>query len=450
MTSVTILGASGGIVTGSSYLVEGERGKVLVDFGAFQGKDGDGKNIFPKVLNPKELSSVIITHGHLDHVGRLPLLIQRGYKGAIYATQASIKMLSIILRDAARIQENDKYDEKPLYTSDDVERTIERCKKLPYHSDFDCGGGFTVRAIDSGHMLGSVSLSFSQSKSDKTIVFSGDIGPRNIPYLKDFETFSRADLAFLESTYGDREHKPLGETIEELRKIILAADLDGGKILIPAFSIGRTQQLIYHLAELSNENKIPRLPVYIDSPMAVHANEVYRQHQELFDDHARAFIQSGEFGNYLKSVHPCETVQQSKALNSYDGPCIIIAGSGMCNGGRILHHLKHHLGHSSTRVVIPGFQAEGTLGRKLVEQVPEVFIYGDRITVRATVHTLGGFSAHAGQKELLLWANSLKEGNARFALTHGEDSQRAILRDKLIAQGVKEVSLPLLGDVIPV
>lgn len=450
MTSVTILGAAGGIVTGSSYLVEGERGKVLVDFGAFQGKDGDGKNIFPKALNPKELASVIITHGHLDHVGRLPLLIQRGYKGPIYATQASIKMLSIILRDAARIQENDKYDEKPLFTANDVERTIERCKNLPYHSDFDCGGGFIVRAIDSGHMLGSVSLSLSQKNTDKKIVFSGDIGPRNIPYLKDFETFSMADRVFLESTYGDREHKPLPETIEELRKIILATDLDGGKILIPAFSIGRTQQLIYHLAELARDNKIPRLPVYIDSPMAVHANEVYRQHQELFDDHARAFIQSGEFGDYLNSVHPCESVQQSKALNSFDGPCIIIAGSGMCNGGRILHHLKHHLSKASTRVVIAGFQAEGTLGRKLIEHVPEVFIYRDKIAVNATVHTLGGFSAHAGQKELLLWAKSLKESNARFSLTHGEDPQRTILRNKLVEQGAHEVSLPLLGDVITV
>lgn len=449
MTSITVLGAASGIVTGSSYLVKGEKESFLIDFGAFQGRENEGKNIFPKEIDLKTLTGVIITHGHLDHVGRLPLLIQQGFKGPLYATPATIEMLSIVLRDSAKIQENNRY-ENPLYTSQDVELLIERCKRLPMHKDFECGRTFSVRAIDSGHMLGSVSFELTDKLNTKKIIFSGDIGPRGIPFLNDFETFHQGDVVFLESTYGNREHKSLKDTLNELAQVVTAAHNERGKVLIPAFAIGRTQQLIYHLAELSRDHKIPRIPIFIDSPMASHANQVYRQYQELFDSHAKEFIASGEFGNYLKTVYTCQSAQDSKALNSFEGACVIIAGSGMCNGGRIIHHLKHHLRKPSTKVVIAGFQAEGTLGRKLVDHAPEVVIQGDYVPVHASVHTLGGLSAHAGQQDLLTWAAPLIAAKAQFALTHGENLQREALREKLLQSGASEVTLPQIGQVITV
>lgn len=422
---------------------------MLVDFGMFQGDaEDDARNIVPHTIHAPDLHAVVLTHGHLDHCGRLPLLARRGYRGRIYATAATRDMAELVLMDAAHIMESDfarkqrkavkkgiqvNRQDLPLYDSNDVATTLERFHETPYQTSIEIAPGMVLRLFEAGHMLGSTSVELTVTEQERTvtIVFSGDVGPMGLPFLNDPVTPPKADVVVLESTYGDRDHRPLQETVDEFAQIIKTAIAQRGKIFIPSFAIGRSQQVLYHLAQLIREDRIPKVPIYLDSPMAIEASEIYSRHPELFDAEASALASTGQLLHDLANVRALATADESKAMNDVAGPFILIAGSGMCTAGRILHHLRQNLADPTAHVVIVGYQAHGTLGRRLVDGNPEVSVLGDRLPVRATIHTLGGFSAHAGQTELVDWLMPLVSASPLILLTHGEDEARGVLASKI-------------------
>jgi len=462
---ITLHGAAGE-VTGSAYLLETDRARVLVDFGMFQGGPGhDAKNVLPSGLLSSPLDAVLLTHAHLDHVGRLPLLIKSGYEGDIHATGATRDLAGLILRDSAKVQAydverknrkrngTDKPLVAPLYTIDEVEQTIHQFRAIvELGRTFTPAEGITARYMEAGHMLGSASIELTIQEKGKTriIVFSGDIGPSGFAILRDAIPFKRADLVFMESTYGDRDNKPLKETLAEFRAIIEDAVNRKARILVPAFAVGRTQQILYHLDELFCEGALQPFPIYLDSPMAIEATRIYQSHPDLFDEEATAMERACQIIRGRNHVIPTPTAQDSMRLNDVPGPCLIMAGSGMCNAGRILHHLKHGLGNSETAVMIVGYQAEGSLGRQLVDGAKLVKIFGETVSVNARIHTLNGFSAHAGQSGLLKWFSSLAHSKPQIVLTHGEARGRQPLAELILTRyGLKPV-LPMQGDVITI
>lgn len=458
---LTFLGAAGE-VTGSSYLVETASSRILIDCGIFQGHDSDGKNIIPKQMQSERLDAVVLTHAHNDHVGRLPLLYKQRCNAPIFANSATRDMAQLILLDAAKVQAQDaeRYNrkrlrrgeepEQPLYTADDVIRTLSFFKSLEYGVRKEVADGVSARLVDAGHMLGSssIELTVTEKGSSKVIVFSGDIGPRGAPFLRDPQPIPHADLVILESTYGDRDHRPLADTLEEFRRIVLEAQQRKGVILVPVFAVGRAQQMIYHLAALFRNKEVPAFPVYLDSPMAIEAVAIYRKHTSLFDEEALALKQSGQLDIDFSRVSVSETADDSRKLNDLEGPLLIMAGSGMCNAGRILHHFKHRLWQADTYVTIVGYQGEGTLGRMLVDGRKNVTIYGESIQVRARILTLGGFSAHAGQTELMQWHDAVAADKPRTVLTHGEDKQRSTLQSLIHKKhGIKPLTPRLLEEI---
>jgi metallo-beta-lactamase family protein len=459
---ITLLGAAGE-VTGSAYLVETDRTRVLVDFGLFQGGGKtETRNVLPSGLEPKRLDAVLVTHAHLDHTGRLPLLIRGGYAGTLSATKATAELAGLILRDSAKVQSHDieranrkrersgKPPLKPLYDFAEVERTVERFREVDLDAPFAAADGISARYVGAGHMLGSASIELTIQEKGRTriVVFSGDIGPSGLAIVRDAQTLKRADLVFLESTYGDRDHKPMPDTLAEFRAIVQDAVRRESRILVPAFAVGRTQQILYHLDELFCAGTLRPFPVYLDSPMAIEATKIYQHFPDLFDqetlDMQRACaIARGH--SYLKTT---PTAQDSMALNDAPGPCLIMAGAGMCNAGRILHHLRHGLWQPETTVLIVGYQGEGTLGRQIVDGAKEVKIFGETVAVKARIHTLNGFSAHAGQGELLKWFRPLAPSKPQVALTHGEARGREPLAGLIRKRHGLKPLLPAYGDTL--
>lgn len=453
-----------GEVTGSCTLIETSRARILVDFGMHQGGPNAAcRNLRFPDINPQDIDAVVLTHAHIDHSGRLPMLVAHDYQGPIYATPPSLDLCEILLRDSAHLQ---KEDEKrvarrrarrgrslkhskcrvALYTFDDVEDILGQFRTVPYHQSVDIAPGITLQYFDAGHILGSAWVELViegegqgvLGKNTKRILFSGDQGPRGAVLLRDSELPSACDLLVLESTYGDRDHKPLDASIKELADILDRAHTPKGKVLIPSFAVGRTQQLIYYIGEMVRDNRLPNEQVYIDSPMAIETTMLYRRYRDLFDEDTWKIISAGNSPLRFHGLHYARTPDESRAINRLGNGVAVIAASGMCTGGRILHHLKHNLWREETHVVFVGYQGQGTLGRKLVEGNTTVRVMGEPIRVNAKVHTLGGFSAHAGQSDLLRWAKPALESKPKIILNHGENRQRTILAD-LIEQrhGVK-------------
>jgi metallo-beta-lactamase family protein len=459
---LTALGAAGE-VTGSAYLLETSRACLLVDAGMFQGaRRLEALNRAPASRRIGRLDSILITHAHLDHTGRLPLLVQRGYRGPVFATPATIELAELVLKDAARIQASDadranRKNERaglplvtPLYSAEDVELALTLFRPLDYDTPAEVAPGVVARFVEAGHLLGSASieLTITDQGKRKIIVFSGDLGPRAKPILADRVLLDYADVVVMESTYGDRDHRPPEKTNEEVIDVINRAYAEHGKILVPAFALGRTQELLFLLAAQIRQGHIDRFPVYLDSPMAIAATLIYRAYAELFDPEARSLVESGQLAKDLADVKNTTSGAESAALNETPGPMMIIAGSGMCTAGRTLHHLRHNLWRPETAVIFTGYQGTGSLGRRIVAGAPQVKIFGERIQVQAHVATINGLSGHAGQSELLEWLAPLAKCKPRLIVTHGEASGRTTLAALAVERYGLEPLLPLMNEKI--
>jgi metallo-beta-lactamase family protein len=446
LAKLTFLGAAG-TVTGSKYLVEAAGKKLLLDCGLFQGApELSERNFKPLPLDVKTIDYCVLTHAHLDHCGWLPRLVHQGYHGPIYANPATIDLATISLKDSAHLQEEDADRAKrgsknseasePLYTSADLEPMLRLFKPMPRTGSFDVSPEFHFDIYDAGHILGSTSLALTISEGgNKTlVVFSGDIGRYNQPILKDPATPPRADVLLCESTYGDREHEA-GDPAALLADVVNRVVKRGGSIIIPAFAIGRTQTFMYYLRQLEDEQRIPRVPVYVDSPMAISTTELYLRYHEDHDvDFTRLETGGTKDPLDVHEFHLTHSVDDSKAINNVKTPCIIISASGMITGGRVLHHLAQRLPDAKNCVILAGFQAEGTRGRALQEGAKVLHLFGQAVPVGAEIVTLGQFSAHAGKSELLRWLGGLQAPPKKTWLTHGEpaaaQSLQAAIRDQ--------------------
>jgi metallo-beta-lactamase family protein len=461
---IKVIGAAGGEVTGSAYVVQTRQARVMVDCGMFQGgKRVESKNRLPANVDTW-LDAVLITHGHLDHTGRLPLLVKSGYQGPVFATKATHEMSSLILRDAARIQAQDAEREnrirmrqgrplyEPLYTPAEVETIISQFKAVPYCKPVPVAPGIQACFAEAGHMLGSSSIQLivNEDGREKKIVFSGDLGPRSVPMLRKFEPFRAADMVFLESTYGNHDHRPFRQTVEEFVDIIKTAIDRQGKILIPTFAVGRAQLLIALLSWMFRRKNIRPFPIFLDSPMAIEATKIYTKHSELFDEELLKFMREKPLREDLKTLTLCVRSDQSRKINDCPGTCLVMAGAGMCTAGRILHHFKQNLWKPETFVLMVGYQARGSLGRQLIDGQKQVTIFGEKINVNAAIRTLGGFSAHAGQTDLLDWVGVVAGSKPQIVLIHGEDAQRQALSQSIKKQYKLKTLLPMQGDVIEV
>ena len=454
-----------GDVTGSAYHVVTDKASVLVDCGFFQGrKEESAKNRRKAQLEGGHLDAVVLTHGHLDHIGRLPLLTRNGYKGPIYATRPTLDIATLILKDSLALQKQDlkRQNQKrsrqklpplePLFEEADVRKLKPLATPVRYNESFEVAPGISARLVDAGHVIGSASveLTVSENGHRKVVVFSGDLGPRGAPLLNDPQPFKEADAVIVESTYGDRNHRSMHDTAIEGREIISKAIDNKAKVLVPVFAVGRTQLLLYLLAGAFKRKTLPSFPIFLDSPMAIQATKIYGRNSELFDEEALSMVKSGELLRNLNCARPCETPGDSRALNSVKGPCLIMAGSGMCNGGRIMHHLRHNLPIPETAVLIVGFQSFGSLGRKLVDGAKSVMIAGEEVPVRASIHTMGGFSAHADQRGLLDWFSTLAPSGPRTIITHGEDRARQAFSEQIQSRFGLKSERPALGDMIEI
>lgn len=461
---IRFLGAAGD-VTGSAYHVITKDASILVDCGFFQGRKAESaKNRRTAQIEDGKLDAVVLTHGHLDHVGRLPLLTRNGYKGPIFGTRPTINLATLVLKDSLNIQKQDLKREnqkraraklpplEPLFEEADVRKLKPLTAQVKYNQRFPVAPGIEARLVDAGHVIGSssVELTVSENGHKKVVVFSGDLGPRGAPLLNDPVPFTEADAVIMESTYGDRTHRSLHDTAIEGREIIARAIQNKAKILVPVFAIGRTQLLLYLLAGAFKKKTLPPFPIYIDSPMAIEATRIYRSNNELFDSEALEMVQSGDLGRGLASARPCVKPGESRALNGVKGPCLIMAGSGMCTGGRIMHHLRHNLPIPETAVLIVGFQSPGTLGRKLVDGAKTLMMFGEEVPVRASVHTMGGFSAHADQNGLLDWFGVMAPSRPRTIVTHGEDRARKAFSEQLKKRFGVRAECPALDDEIEI
>lgn len=462
MVKLGFYGAAGE-VTGSCYVVDTGRARVMVDMGMHQGeREADEHNRRLPPLDMSTLDAVVLTHAHLDHCGRLPMLTKGGFRGPIYCTPATGELAGIILRDSAEIQcaDADRYNAKlrrqgepaqdPLYCPPDIDPVLGLFQRVDYGVPTRIADGITIRFTDAGHILGSgsVQMTVNDGARTLTIAFSADIGVRGSPILHDPITPTPADVVILESTYGDRDHRPMQETRAELLSILQDAQTVGAKVIIPAFAIGRTQDIVYHIGEFLRAGRLRPINVYVDSPMAIEATGLYARHRELHDDRAREIAAGSQSPLSFPGLSYVRSAQESKRLNDARGCMVIIAASGMCTGGRVVHHLYHNLGKPETHVVIVGYQGQGTLGRRLVDHHETVRIFGDPITVRAKIHTLGGFSAHAGQTGLLDWLQPIAASKPRVYLTHGEDPQRTALAAKISSRFGLSSVLPKYADVV--
>ncbi len=461
--TVTFWGAAQ-TVTGSMHHVSVGGKNILLDCGLYQGHRAESfrrNREFP--FRTKDLDAVILSHAHLDHCGNVPNLIRRGFAGPIYCTPATRALAGVMLGDSAKIQAEDaaylnrkrasgEPKVEPLYDARDVYRTLHKLQSVNYGARVSIGKGIEATFTDAGHLLGSamIHLRLTTATGERTITFTGDLGRAGLPILRDPGTVPPCDLLISESTYGGLTHEPVDETAEQLGEIVRRTAARGGKTIIPAFAVGRTQSIIYFLHELITAGKLPQLPIYVDSPMATRATEVFRAHPECFDDETRELLQQQPelFGD--RYVRYTETVNESISLNKKSEPCVIISASGMCEAGRVLHHLKNNLPHARNTILIAGYQAENTLGRRLVERRAEVRILGGVYPVKAEIVVLNGLSSHADHPDLLRMLGPLAKTTARVRLVHGDLERASALAEGLRGIGFADVGIPERGETAPV
>ena len=447
-------------VTGSMHQITAGGKRILLDCGLFQGHRSEGierNRNFP--FRAKDIDAVILSHAHIDHCGNLPNLVRRGFSGPIYCTPATRALAAVMLGDAAKIQMEDaaylnrkrNKDEpkiEPIYDGRDVFRTLHRLQAVRYGARFSVGKGIEGTFCDAGHLLGSamVHLKIESPSGERSLTFTGDIGRIGLPILRDPDPVPPCDFLICESTYGGHFHEPVEETAERLGEVVRRTIERRGKVIIPAFAVGRTQTVVYFLHQLINAGKLPKIPMFVDSPMATRATEVFHAHPECFDDETATLFAAHPdlFGD--QRVRYIESVHESVALNRNTDPCVIISASGMCEAGRVLHHLKHNLDNPNNTILIVGFQAEHTLGRRLVERRPEVRVLGQMIPVRAEIVTLNGLSSHADHGDLIRMLTPLAGKTERVRLVHGEPPRAEALATALRSLGFADVGVPARGD----
>ncbi len=459
--NITFLGAARE-VTGSCFLVETRGVRFLVDCGMIQGgHEATARNHQPFAFDPKAIDFVLLTHAHIDHSGLLPKLVKAGFAGPIHTTAATAELLEVMLPDSGYIQEKDaerarryrksaranKQALTPLYTQRDAHDSLAQVQPLDYDQELSPGPGVRCRFRDAGHILGSaiIEVWVSEGEQTKKLVFSGDLGQPGRPILRDPEVINDADYLIIESTYGDRNHKDRTATEEELVAIV-ERTLETGNVIVPAFAVGRTQEVIYHLHRLSREGRLSDLRIFVDSPMVTKVTRITGQHMELFDDNARELAGWQALGREVPMVHFTASVEESMALNKIRSGAIIISASGMCTAGRIKHHLRHNLPRRECSVVITGFQARGTLGRKLVDGAERVRIFGHDVPVRASIHTVGGLSAHADQAALLAWSAGFDNPPNHTFVVHGEETAALTFAERLQTDHGWAVTVPRPGQ----
>src|SRR5579872_5335952 len=447
-------------VTGSMHQLEADGRRYLLDCGMYQGhrKEAEQRNRhFP--FPAQAIDAVILSHAHIDHSGNLPLLVKNGFGGPIYATPATIDLARAMLRDTAHIQEKDaeflnKRHQRagqpavePLYTTEDAQKTIPLFRPLPYYTPMDLSG-LNCRFYDAGHILGSANMQLTCSDSGKEIrlLFSGDVGRPLQPIIRDPDPAPEADYLIMESTYGGRTHEPQASAKEKLAQVIQRTAARGGRVIVPAFAVGRCQQLVLLLRELTDEGRLPKIPIFVDSPLAVEVTKVFREHPECFDEETLKHVTDGNDPFGFRRLTYIREASESKKLNDLHVPCVIISPSGMCEAGRILHHLRHNLEDPRSTILITGFQAENTLGRKLVDKWPEVKVFGDPMRVRAEIASLQALSAHADQGELVKWMEPLAGSVKKIFLVHGENNAPAALQKAIQDRYGTETLLPRWGE----
>ncbi len=445
-------------VTGSCYLIENTTGKkFLVDCGLFQGgKQMESRNRAGWGFDPREIDTLFLTHAHIDHSGRIPKLVKDGFKGRIITSPPTAELCEIMLLDSAHIQEMDaewqtrknkrqsKNEIIPLYTTADAEESLNLFSPVERDRIIEIDTGTRARLRNAGHILGSSILEIWETTTggDVKIVFSGDIGKSNQLILEDpYEIFT-ADYLFIESTYGNRLHRSFEESKDEFLDAIRYAVSEGEKIIIPAFAVERTQEILYILGEFQRSGKLPDIPIYLDSPLAIKATQIFRKNKKYYDKEAMAIVNQGFDPFDMPRLRFTPTTRESISINEERGSSIIIAGNGMCTAGRIKHHLKHNLWRPGASLVLVGFQATGTTGRKIVEGAKFVKIFGENVAVKAKVYTIGGFSAHADQRDLMGWVSNFKESRPRVFVVHGEPSSSEALADKIRSEAGLEAHVP--------
>jgi len=446
-------------VTGSRFLVESDKSRILIDCGLYQEREFRSRNWEDFPVKPSEIDNVILTHAHLDHCGYLPKLVREGFKGKIFCTPPTAGIVQISLMDSAKIQEEDAefkkrrhkragrkgaHPEIPLYTTKDARKVFSRFEEVPYQQEIQISPGIKATLYDAGHILGSamVELKIKENGKEKTLIFSGDIGRWDRPILRNPSIFEKADFVSMESTYGNRLHEEKEPSLKKLQRIIVETKEAGGNIVIPTFAIERAQELLYDINKLLLENKIPHLLVFVNSPMAINVTEVFKEYPDYFDAEARALLKEDNSLFNFPLLKLTKSVAESKAINYIKGTSIIMAGSGMCTGGRIKHHLVRNITRPESTILFVGYQAQGTLGREILERPKNVRILGQTYPVRARIEKINGISAHADKDELLRWVSGFQKQPEKIFIVHGEKEVAAEFASTLRNKLKSEVIVP--------